>query len=177
MKKGIIIAGLCLIAFFIVAYISDNSFGSSRAYFFAAQSLLLGALYGTWMFLKGLWIHLKTKRIEYPKHDLIPDNPDDLLEHMMRLYSGWHEIGAELAEDCFNTHLAQGKAVLLSQLIDLCHSMHGDQGNAVEYGLLQRLKIYTDSGQLETVTVEGDNVVIVHRDHIKRFLDSLESAA
>ena len=102
------------------------------------------------------------------------NDAEDMIEKMvgraMDRSQKWQIIGAGIAQDCYQNGLSQGEIVRLSEIINFIKRNHSYNGNVVENGFLTQINSYVDEGTIVNISVEGGDIVFVHKDHINDVL-------
>jgi hypothetical protein len=98
------------------------------------------------------------------------NDAEDKLEGVMERSKKWQVMGAEIAQDCYQNGLLQGEIVRLSDITNFIQQNHSYNGNIVENGFLNQMKLYIEHGVVVNINVEGGDTVFVHKDHVNDVL-------
>ncbi|EIW7860241.1 hypothetical protein MH171_000134 [Vibrio parahaemolyticus] len=126
------------------------------------------ALSGFSVFLGSRVINKETQNSDDPPS---VDSQENLKNFEVKMGSNQVQQGTEIADDCFSNGLMSGEVVKLRDIEQYIHRNYEYMPSAVVNGFMKRMQEYVESGVVINLSIEGEGIVFVHRDH-SSFLDT-----
>lgn len=99
---------------------------------------------------------------------------DDIIEKMTERSQKFVLIGRQIADDCVEGGLKNGDSVKLSEMERFITSNHLYNTEVVINGFLTRIRDYIEAEEIISLSVEGGDMIFVHKDHVDAFLKNIK---
>jgi hypothetical protein len=95
-----------------------------------------------------------------------------LISGMFERSENWQAKGSEIAVDCYENGLKDGALIRFTQILDLIETNYPNNIGPIENGFLTQMNKYIDSGEVVNVSIEGDELNFIHKEHLKNLMES-----
>lgn len=97
---------------------------------------------------------------------------EELVSGMFERSENWQAKGVEIAIDCYENGLKDGALIRFTQILDLIKNNYPNNVGPIENGFLMQMNKYLDSGEIVNVSIEGESLNFIHKDHLKSLMES-----